>query len=322
MHLSEDFLFLSDTDLKGLGLTTGAISDAIETAIWEQAQGRVHTSPKAAILPGGGRYMMSTLAVGDAAGLTVLKTATVSPENPARGLPAINGAILALDSETGLLRAVLGANWVTAIRTAALSLVAARRLADPAASEIAFIGSGVQAHSHLAAFAEEYPLTGIRVSGRGKANIEKLCEKAREMGLKAVAAESPQEALEGADLIVSSVTLDYEIAPFLDANWLKPTAFAAITDLGIPWHDAGMEAFGAIVIDDHIQEKASEKPLAPAHLVRADLAELVLDNATMPGAAGKPAGFAFRGLAIGDFAATALAVEHAVMKQAGRCIAP
>ena len=51
-------------------------------------------------MPGGGRYMMSTLSVGDD-GLTILKTVSVSPDNAARGLAAINGAILVLDAETG-----------------------------------------------------------------------------------------------------------------------------------------------------------------------------------------------------------------------------
>ncbi len=59
---------------------------------------------------------------------------------------------MVMDGQTGLLRAVLEANWVTAVRTAALSMVAARRLPDPNAETVAFVGAGVQARSHLAAF--------------------------------------------------------------------------------------------------------------------------------------------------------------------------
>ena len=119
---------LTDADLESLGLSPGEIADAIEAALVQKSEGRLHTAPKAALLPGGGRYMMSTLAVGDD-GLTVVKTVTVSPDNPARGLPSINGAIQVFDAETGLLKAVLDANWITAVRTAGLSAVAARRLA-------------------------------------------------------------------------------------------------------------------------------------------------------------------------------------------------
>ncbi len=307
---AEPVLHLDDTALAGLGITTGEVADAIEGAIAEKRAGRLHVSPKSAILPGGGRYMMSTLAVGDKAGLTVLKAVTVSPDNPGRGLPAINGAILALDAETGLLRAVLGANWVTAIRTAALSLVAARRLADPASETIGFIGCGVQAQSHLQAFASEFPIRRIRAHGRGTANRDALIEAARKMGIEAEPA-SAEDTIRDADIVVTSVTLDYAIQPFLDARWLKPGAFAAITDLSIPWLPDSMDAFGTIIVDDREQEAASERKMVPAERISGDLADLVGGATVGAHDTSRPAAFAFRGIALGDFAATALALNRA-----------
>ena len=134
-------IFLSDAALEGLGVAPGDLADAIEKALRAKADGRVLTAPKAALLPGDGRYVMSTLAVG-AEDFVVVKTVGVFPENAEKGLAAINGAIQVLDAETGLLRAVLEANWITAVRTAALSAVAARRLANPDARSIAFIMNG------------------------------------------------------------------------------------------------------------------------------------------------------------------------------------
>jgi ornithine cyclodeaminase/alanine dehydrogenase len=252
---------------------------------------------------------MSTLAVGDD-GFIVTKQVTVCPSNPARGLPAINGAIMVMDGQTGMLRAVLGANWITAVRTAALSMVAARRLADPKAETVAFIGAGVQAHSHLAAFSEFFPLKSIRVFGRGKANADKLCCRAREMGLEAGTAANAEDALRDADLVVTSITLDYAIEPFLDARWLKPTAFASITDACIPWLPEGMTAFKTVIVDDRIQESESDKPMLPYQQVTGDLMELVsgeLDTTIRE----KPTAFAFRGISLGDYAAAALAVRRA-----------
>ncbi len=318
MHLTDDFLYLPDAALVAMKIAPSDVADAIESALVAKAEGRLHTAPKSVVLPGDGRYMMSTLAVGDE-GLTVLKQVTVSPGNAARGLPAINGAIMVLDAETGLLRALIGANWVTAVRTAGLSAVAARRLADPNASSIAFVGSGVQAHSHLEAFRHMFPLKEVRVFGRGRANVEALCETARDLGLAAAAATTAEEALSGADLVVTSVTLDYTIKPFLDARWLKKGAFAAITDLCIPWHDAHMPAFGTIVVDDRAQEAASEKPMVAPDLIDADLTELVTGPAHIRQTA-KPSAFVFRGLALGDYAAAALAVRRAEATGAGRRI--
>ncbi len=321
MHLGEDILFLSDAEQEALGIDPGDIADAIETAITARTDGTLHNAPKVAILPGEGRYMMATMSVGDGPGLTVLKTAMVAPDNPLRDMPSVNATILVMDSQTGAARAVLGANWITAVRTAGLSAVAARRLADPTSKVVAFVGCGVQARSHLDAFAALFPLTEIRAFGRGKANAEILCTKARQMGLSATISETAEAALTGADLIVTSITLDYAVEPFLDARWLKPGAFAAITDLGIPWSDEGMGAFGAIVVDDLEQEKQSPKPVAPRDLIRADLTELVGGTVPLRHSPDHPTAFAFRGVALGDFAAAALVLERAEATGAGRRIA-
>lgn len=314
-----EFLYLPDTALEKLGITPAEVADAVEAAIRDKAEGRLFDSPKAAILPGESRYMMSTLAVGNGEDLTVLKTVTVSPDNPSRDLPAINGAILALDARTGLLRALLGANWVTAVRTAALSAVAARRLANPHSKSVAFVGCGTQADSHLDAFADMFPLEKVYAIGRGRKNVDRLCAKARAMGLAAEAPDGPEAALREADLVVTSVTLDYSIEPFLDARWLKPGAFAAITDLGIPWYDEGLAALDSVVIDDRVQEEAMEKKLIAPEQVDADLTELV-GGAPLAFDPGKTAALLFRGIAVGDYAAAALAVRRAEAQGAGQRI--
>ena len=174
MHPTKKPVYLSDKDLKELNIRPSEVANAIESALIAKANGKLHTAPKSAILPGDGRYAMSTLAVGDD-GFIVTKQVTVCPKNPENGLPAINGAIMVLDAQTGILQAILDANWITAVRTAALSAVAGRRLAVSNAQSVAFVGAGVQAHSHLAAYAELFPLKSIYVFGRSKSNIEKLC---------------------------------------------------------------------------------------------------------------------------------------------------
>ena len=320
LHTSNDFLYLSDETLGALGLAPSDVADAIETALHAKATGHLHVTPKSALMPGGGRYMMSTLAVGEE-GLTVLKTVTVSPDNPERGLPSINGAILVLDAETGLLRAVMGANWITAHRTAALSAVAARRLADPASRTIAFVGCGVQARSHLAAFKDMFPLKRVIAFGRGAANRDAFCDEARAQGFDAVAADSAETALREADIVVTSVTLDYEIKPFLNAAWLKPNAFAAITDLCIPWIDQSLDHFGTVVVDDLEQERQAPKPMLDASAIAGDLTDLVSDRIP-PRVPDRPAAFAFRGIALGDYAAATLALHRAETTGAGQRIAP
>lgn len=310
------FLILSDTDLGALGITTAEVQTALEDAIRAHVRGAVHVAPKSALLPGGGRYVMTTLATGDAPGLTVVKSVMVSPRNPSRGLPGVEGVVLLQDSETGEMRALMQAGWLTAVRTAGLSALAARRLANPAAETITFVGTGAQARSHLVAFCDLFPLRRAVLVGRGAGNLERLAALARARGLEVEMASAPQAALAAADIVVSSVTLAYGMEPFLDARWLKPGAFAAITDAGVPWRAEGMAALAPLYIDDQAQEVGNPRPMVEPALVSGDLATLV----TGPVPARTPAaraGFVFRGMAIGDFAVAALALDRAFKAGAG-----
>jgi ornithine cyclodeaminase/alanine dehydrogenase len=246
MATETDFTYLTDTALAALGITPAEIAEAIENAVLKQANAQVWAAPKVSLLPGDGRYMMATLAVSDDPPLTAVKSVMVAPQNKALGLPEINGAIMLLDSKTGQLRCVMQAGWVTAVRTAGLSAVMAKRLANPAATSIAFVGTGVQATSHLQAFAHLFALKSAHIIGRGQPGIDRLSAEAKALGLTAKAHQNPRKALEKADIIVSSITLNYDTEPFLDPRWLKPGTFATITDLAIPWLPDAMPAFNAL----------------------------------------------------------------------------
>jgi len=74
-------------------------------------------------------------------------------------------------------------------------------------------------------------------------------------GLRAVPCETPKAAVDGADIVVTTVTLVPEPTPFLDAHWLKAGSFTTMTDLALPWMPETMRRFDRIVIDDLDQEE-------------------------------------------------------------------
>lgn len=308
-------IHLSDTALEQLGITPGEVAAAIEAAIAEKRKGLLLVSPKSALMPGDGRYMMATLAVGPE--LIVVKQVSVCPGNKSRDLPDTNGAVMVLDSQSGLLKALMGANWITAVRTAALSDVAASRLADPQSAVMGFVGTGTQAQSHLAAFADRFPLRHAKIFGRGRPNIDALAAACDARGMTTEVVATGNEALDDADIVVTSLTLNYEIEPFLDAGRLKPGAFAAITDLAIPWRKDTMSALGTVIVDDLDQERAAAKPMVDAALISGDLANLVCDGVPATPAA---RAFVFRGIALGDYAAAGLALSRANAQNAGTAI--
>jgi ornithine cyclodeaminase/alanine dehydrogenase len=303
--------YFSGAALDALPISTADVIESIEQLIIARADSTAWAAPKAVILLPDGRYMMAALAAADQPPYLAVKTVLLNPRNSDRGLPQINGLVTMLDSETGVPLAILDGNWITAVRTAGLSMVAAKHMANPTSSVVAFVGTGVQAHSHLNAFADMFPLTGIRVFGRGRKNIDALCARAEEMGLESTICDSGDEAISEADLIVTSITYSVDVPPFLDAGKLKPGSFAAVTDLAAPWRKETFPALDRIFIDDLAQEAQLPNKLAPPDLIDGELSSLVVGDTVGRTAASDRTAFIFRGHAIGDLALSALAYQRA-----------
>lgn len=303
--------FYAEEALSALDITSSQVADLIEKLIRDRDAGKVWSAPKASLSVPDDRYIMSTIAVADDPPYLAIKSLLLNPRNPGNGEPLMNSIIALQDSETGRPIALLDGNWITAVRTAALSLVAARRMAKPDSRVIAFIGSGLQARSHLDALAEHFPLTDVRMFGRGQANLNALSALAADHGCKTHIATTPQEAMRGADLVISSITRVPGAEPFADVADIEPGAFASLVDLARPWHPGSLKALDKIIIDDSVQEATMKDPMVPLERVTGDLADLVLDRVDMSVAPTARTAFIFRGYALGDFALAALAYQAA-----------
>ncbi len=106
-----------------------------------------------------------------------VKIVSVCPANRARGLKTINGAILAFDAHTGLPRAHIAAEALTALRTGAASGLATRLLARPDADRLALFGCGAQAATQLEAIHCVRPLREVLVFGRDAAVAAAFCTR-------------------------------------------------------------------------------------------------------------------------------------------------
>ncbi len=82
-----------------------------------------------------------------------VKLVTLSHENPRRGLPLIHGVYVLFAPDTLAPGALLDGAALTALRTAAVSALATRHLARPAARRLVVFGAGTQARAHVAAHA-------------------------------------------------------------------------------------------------------------------------------------------------------------------------
>lgn len=304
--------YLSHERLISLNITTPEILNALEKLLRDQAAGKAHAAPKTMIVPGDGRYMMATLSTSDEPPFMATKTVLLNQENSAKGGDAINASITLTHSQSGETLAVMDGNWITGVRTAAASVLAARYLAKKDAAVVAFIGCGVQAHSHLNMLADLYPLTTVHALGKGAKNRDVLCDAARAMGFEAVASENAQQAVEGADIVVSSIPLTSQAAPFIDASWLKPGAFIASTDSCLPWMNESLGIFDRLTIDDLKQEAAMPSPMMDMDLIDGDLTGLVEGTVTPRQSDEERTAFIFRAVALGDLALATLVYRKMV----------
>lgn len=303
--------YLSSDDLDALNLSTQDIIGGIERVIKGSQNGTVWSAPKAFLTtPSDQRYMMAALAAMDGPSMLAVKTVVLNPENTKNGLPQINGLVTMLDSETGLPLAILDGNWITAVRTAGLSAVAAKYMAREDAQSIGFVGCGVQARSHFEAFREMFPIKRIQLFGRGTENQKRLVDIASEHGITAQICHSGQDAIENVDLIVTTVTHTGGAEPFLDADGLKPGAFAAVVDLAAPWKRDTFGILDSVIVDDLVQEQALPNKLCNPDFIKGDLSGLVLGKTKGRSSENGRTAFVFRGHALGDLGLSVLALER------------
>ena len=167
--------------------------DAVRDAFVAYARGEWTMPPKVYVpaYPEGDFRAMPALGAGHA----LLKWVTSFPGNPAQGLPTVTGLVLLSDASNGMLKAVLDAGAVTALRTGAAAVLAAETLGRSDAETAAVIGAGVNGE----AAARTFVARGRRVElwDIDRTRAEEVAER-----VGAEVAAGREEAL-AADLLVT-----------------------------------------------------------------------------------------------------------------------
>jgi 1-piperideine-2-carboxylate/1-pyrroline-2-carboxylate reductase [NAD(P)H] len=135
--------------------------------------------------------------------LAITKLITFTPANAGSGRPTIQGDVLVFDIATGERRLVLDGPTVTARRTAAVSLLAAQRLAPDTTGPLLVVGAGAQGLAHLEAFAQGLGIREVRIASRSAAGANALAAHARSLGIAANVVTAPDRELADCPLVVT-----------------------------------------------------------------------------------------------------------------------
>ena len=152
-------------------------------------------------------------------GVGGVKIVNVVPGNAARGLPAIMASYLVFDELTGAHKAILDGATLTGMRTAAVSALAADRLARKDAKTLLVVGSGRVAAELPEAFKAVRPIDKVLIWSRTPASANSLAASLKSEGFNTETVDNLESGVKRAD-IISCATLATD--PVIKGEWLQP----------------------------------------------------------------------------------------------------
>lgn len=172
-------------------------------------------------------------------GATGVKLVTVFPNNPARGLPTITGEYILFNGETGQTLALIDGPALTALRTAAVSALAADILAPPDARTLLMIGSGALAPHLIEGHMSVRDYEDVMLWARDLKKANALAARLSTRGVTVQVVEDLDGAVRQAD-VVSCATMTS--TPIVHGAWLKSTAHLDLVGGFLPTMREGDDA--------------------------------------------------------------------------------
>jgi ornithine cyclodeaminase/alanine dehydrogenase-like protein (mu-crystallin family) len=224
--------YLSGADLERCLPGVEERLDLAGRALRALAHGTAEMPPKIGVHPRPGALlhaMPAWLRDGDLVGL---KWIAAFPDNPARGLPTINGLVVLNDAATGVPTWIMDATRITAVRTAAVSGVALRLFAPKEVRRVALVGAGgVQGRSHTEVVQALLPSAEI---------------------LKASSTDEAKEAARHAQVVITMAPLG-AAKQLLTPDWLADGTLTISVDFATYASAALARDVGTFVVDDRAQ---------------------------------------------------------------------
>jgi ornithine cyclodeaminase/alanine dehydrogenase len=243
MMISE-ILYLSRRDLLEIGFDMKRIIIAVEKAIRRQAEGSVSMPPKTTLdwgvvnqLNGNAAYLDEPEAIG-------IKWDAQVPSNIQKGWPNLTAVIVLNDPQTGFPMAFMDGTWITAMRTGAVSAVAARHLAPECVGTLGLIGCGLQMRAQILALKEIMEPDRVLVyDQRHEAMVAFAGQMVSKVALQIQMASSAAEVVRGSEVVVSAIKTLPGNPPPLKGEWLQAGSLALPIDGLMAWD---LQVFSAV----------------------------------------------------------------------------
>ena len=238
-----ELLYLSRKDVEAAGIGMPEVLAAVDEGFRLKGLGKTEMPAKIGIHTNQDAFIHAMPAYVRGVEAAGMKWVSGYPSNAAKGLPYITGLLVLNDAETGIPLAVMDCSWITAMRTGASAGISAKYLADPGSRVAAILGCGVQNRAALMALVLVLPgLNEIRCRDILPAAAGRYIEEMGSLfpGLRFKAADTVEEMIDGADVVVTAVPIVKNPQPPLKADMLKPGGLAVSLDYDSAWSGAAM----------------------------------------------------------------------------------
>jgi ornithine cyclodeaminase/alanine dehydrogenase len=270
--------FLSQADVLALDLDFDTVLAATEKALGEHAHKAFEMPPKPGVHPAPGTFIHAMPAYLPNLQAAGLKWVSGFPENAQKGLPMIAGVLVLNDPETGFPICLMDATWITAVRTAAVSTLAAGCFLQKNFRSLGIIGAGTQGTYHTEMLKHVFPsIKEVLAFDTSKTQLEAFRTNMRERHRLAVTfASDPKPVFDESELVITATSKQQ--APLVGKTWLKPGGVYIGLESFRYWREEALLSADKFVTDDWNQAQnflKNTKHIRKAPKLHAELGEIV-----------------------------------------------
>ena len=252
LEVGKEILYLTQEDVKNIGLSDGEILSLTEKALAGHGEKRTEMPAKIGLHPLKDTLMHAMPAYLPDHSACGIKWASCFPDNRERfGLPQTSGLLVYNDPESGWPLAVMDAVWITEKRTPAVTCVAAKHLALTEATTFGMIGCGVQGRAHVGMI--ERVLAGLETIYV----YDVFEEAARKLVLdlqpavkaRIVTAGSIEEVVRSSQVVASATAITAQPRPRIRDSWVRRGQTILMCDMHSLYEDATMKRADKYLVD-------------------------------------------------------------------------
>lgn len=197
--------------------------NTVQDAFIRYNKGEIYPGGRIALPVSGGRNIGQWLtAVCTKQPFFGFKFSAVFPDNKQLGMPCDQSTISLFSNISGEQLALIGANYLTALKTGAAAGIATDLCAKKDACSLGIIGTGYQAYTQVLAMEQVRQLKELRLYNRSSERMEEFAQRIAEKQsypYKIIPCKSANVCVEGSDIIC---TVTSSRTPVFDAEALKP----------------------------------------------------------------------------------------------------